>query len=552
MTVVAYRFIAGRYHATPWGSHVNEGLVEWPPSPFRLLRALVATGFSRFGWTEVEGAARELLQLLAASPPSYALPTGTSGHTRHYMPPFRGNTTKVIDTFLRFPAGSALHVRYPTALPDSARKLLAALLRAQPYLGRAEAWVEAELLEEAPNDLTWLEPAPQPPGPGFERVELLALDAPDVYEAWRTAFIAREVEQKEKEQQGKAAAKGKGSKGLTKGERAKVEERVPRDVVHALLQDTGELRREGWSQPPGTRWAVYFRPSQALVPRVGAPPRDDSQSLPTTALLALSSDTVNADVFPRMADAVRRLEAIHDALVRLSDTGSGPSPCFTGRLDGGSAIGGQHRHASLVPLALGQRRDRLDHVLVHCPMGFDERARAALFALRKTWANGLPDLFLTIAGTGTRDSFVQSVPLLAPARAFRSATPFVPARFLKTRGKDSLLLQVQRELGYMGLPEATEVQVEVADGRWISTTEVATGRRSDDLVVTVDGTATRPHPRFRHFVRARASRPPPVAFGLSLRLLFERPVSGPITVGYGSHFGLGVFEPDETVAAGPS
>ena len=551
MTVVAYRFTAGRYHATPWGSHVNEGLVEWPPSPFRLLRALVATGFSRCGWTGVEGAARELLQLLATSPPSYALPTGTSGHTRHYMPPFKGNTTKVIDTFLRFPAGSVLYVRYPTALPDGARKLLDSLLRAQPYLGRAEAWVEAELLAEAPDALTWLEPAPQPPGPGFERVELLALDAPDVYEAWRTAFIAREVEQKEKEQQGKAASKGKGSKGLTKVERAKVEQRVPRDVVHALLQDTGELRREGWSQPPGTRWAVYFRPSQALVPRVGAPPRHDSQSLSTTALLALSSDTARADVFPPMADAVRRLEAIHDALVRLSDTGAGPSPCFTGRLEGGSVVGGQHQHASLVPLALGQRRDRLDHVLVHCPMGFDARARGALFGLRKTWAKDLPDLFLTIAGAGTLESFRQGVPLLAPALAFRSATPFVPARFLKSRGKDSILFQVQRELGYLGLPEAKEVQIEVADGRWMSTAHVATGRRSDDLVVSADGTAMRPHPRFRHFVRARASRPPPVPFGLSLRLVFEHPVSGPITIGYGSHFGLGVFEPDEMRADGP-
>ena len=35
-------FPGGRYHATPWGRHVNEGVPEWPPSPWRLLRALVA------------------------------------------------------------------------------------------------------------------------------------------------------------------------------------------------------------------------------------------------------------------------------------------------------------------------------------------------------------------------------------------------------------------------------------------------------------------------------------------------------------------------------
>src|SRR5437867_3663314 len=44
------RFPGRRYHATPWGHHVNEGLIEWPPSPWRLLRALLATGYTKLGW----------------------------------------------------------------------------------------------------------------------------------------------------------------------------------------------------------------------------------------------------------------------------------------------------------------------------------------------------------------------------------------------------------------------------------------------------------------------------------------------------------------------
>ena len=42
MVAIGIRFTAGRYSATPWGHQVNEGLIEWPPSPWRLLRALVA------------------------------------------------------------------------------------------------------------------------------------------------------------------------------------------------------------------------------------------------------------------------------------------------------------------------------------------------------------------------------------------------------------------------------------------------------------------------------------------------------------------------------
>jgi CRISPR-associated protein Csb2 len=543
MTVLAYRFLAGRYHATPWGAHVNEGLVEWPPSPFRLLRALVATGFSRFGWTAIEGAAKELFELLASVPPSYSLPDGTASHTRHYMPPFKGNTTKVIDAFLRFPANSTLHVRYGTSLPDPSKALLAALLRAQPYLGRAEAWVEGELLERAPEGLVWIEPATQPPGPGFERVELLASEDAKTFAGWRETFISREVERREREERAKAAAKGKVFKALAKSEREKLEERVPRDVVLALLQDTGDLRKEGWSQPPGTRWVGYFRPSEALVPRVVTPPRRDHDERPTVALLALSSDTSKVDVFPPMTDAVRRLEALHDALVRLSDSPNGPSPCFTGRLNGESLRG--HRHAALVPLALGTRKDRLDHILVHCPMGFDDGARQALFRIRKTWAHDLPDLFVTLAGMGTLDAFAKSVPLVRASRIFRSATPFVPSRFLRTNGNSSLREQVQRELEFRSLPRAREVDIEFDENRWVSTESVTAGRRASDLAVDVDGAPRRPHPRFRHFLRARAERPPPVGFGLSLRLVLEEPVSGPVTLGYGSHFGLGVFEPAE-------
>ena len=45
---IAIRFPSGRFHATPWGHHVNEGLPEWPPSPLRLFQALVAASAARW------------------------------------------------------------------------------------------------------------------------------------------------------------------------------------------------------------------------------------------------------------------------------------------------------------------------------------------------------------------------------------------------------------------------------------------------------------------------------------------------------------------------
>ncbi|MFZ2345189.1 MAG: type I-U CRISPR-associated protein Csb2, partial [Candidatus Microthrix parvicella] len=44
---VQVSFPLGRYHATPWDRHVNEGAVEWPPSPWRMVRALIAVWHDR-------------------------------------------------------------------------------------------------------------------------------------------------------------------------------------------------------------------------------------------------------------------------------------------------------------------------------------------------------------------------------------------------------------------------------------------------------------------------------------------------------------------------
>src|SRR5262245_66445789 len=84
MLVIELKFPAGRYHATAWGRHVNEGVPEWPPSPYRLLRALYDVWQRKC--FELPGAAVEaVLEALAASPPSFELPFAAASHTRSYL-----------------------------------------------------------------------------------------------------------------------------------------------------------------------------------------------------------------------------------------------------------------------------------------------------------------------------------------------------------------------------------------------------------------------------------------------------------------------------------
>src|SRR5258705_10693721 len=119
MTVLELRFPAGRFHATPWGRHVNEGAVEWPPSPWRILRALIATWHLKAKDNIPESSMRGLVASLVAKCPSYRLPKASLGHTRHYMPYLEGKnqkTTKVFDTFVQVAAEEPVQVAWDIEL----------------------------------------------------------------------------------------------------------------------------------------------------------------------------------------------------------------------------------------------------------------------------------------------------------------------------------------------------------------------------------------------------------------------------------------------------
>jgi len=102
MLALAFTFPAGRYHATPWDRHVNEGAVAWPPEPWRILRSLIATWHHKVEHTGRHEPATllRLVETLAQDLPEYHLPAASHSHTRHYMPQFApGDTALVFDAF---------------------------------------------------------------------------------------------------------------------------------------------------------------------------------------------------------------------------------------------------------------------------------------------------------------------------------------------------------------------------------------------------------------------------------------------------------------------
>jgi CRISPR-associated protein Csb2 len=519
-------FPAGRYHATPWGAHVNEGRVEWPPSPWRFMRALLSVGYTRLWSGEVPDVGMSLLQKLARVLPRYELPKIAFGHSRHYMPT-RDNTTKVIDAFA-YVGGGMLRVGYAGDYSSEERALARELCERLPYLGRAESWVVGRVLEasEAPK----FDCVPIEPGSSLgaaERVDLLAPEVPGAFAAWRARSLERAWQDRLAQKAEDAMNKGKKApSSLGKTDQAKVAAIFPSSWIDAIGSDTATLQRNGWDMPPGARWVAYAVP-KAMMSK-GPEIRRRGERV-DTALLALSADARRSDLFPPLRDVIRRTDMLHKGLISVADptNTSRGSPALTGKIDNVPIRG--HRHAQLLPLSLRCRPDRFDHVLVFAEMGLDDVAMEALGSIRKTYAKGMPELFVTLAGFGTRPDFANQVRELRSALVWRSRTPFVPPRFAKPRGRNSVRGQLEHELEERGLTGLVDVAIELDEGRFVSLDAFEPGMR--------------PSLRFRHTRLDRGDHVPPVRAAYSLELRFGKPVSGPIGLGYGCHFGLGLFEP---------
>jgi CRISPR-associated protein Csb2 len=525
MPTMVLRFPGGRYHATPGGHHVNEGIVEWPPSPWRLVRALIACGYATQHWGEVPPEGRRLIEALSSELPEYRLPRAALAHSRHYMPTTkmkdgREETTLVLDSFADVGDG-ALWVRWPTKVDDAAQLLFDELVTHLGYLGRSESWVLGESISDdaplPPGGRAFPHSNEARPGRGYEQITLTAPDAPTDYALWRSGEVATAIQQ---------IALPPGKKP-TKAQQTRIDAQLsayPADLVDCLQRDTAWWKAQKWSRAPGSRSALYWRDGCALQVGPSSPPRLADPHRVEMMLLALTTPSGSKSALPMVERTLPQAELLHRAVVSKLGFGGDPCPEIVGRDESGEPLKG-HRHTHLLPVDLDGDR-RIDHLLLFAPMGFGARAQRAVRSLRRTYMKGgVQELQVAVAGAGAlhdlrfigADLSRAAEELLGPtggAASWASSTPFVPPRHLKKSGRSSLEGQVEEELSARGFPPA---RVEVLD--W-----------SEDTC------------GLRHFVRRRQRGPqPPLDMGFAIRLHFAAPIAGPICLGYGSHFGLGMF-----------
>lgn len=514
MPTVKFRFPGGRYHATPWGHHVNEGLIEWPPSPWRLLRAFLACGFSSEGWSEVPPIARRLIDKLAAVLPLYRLPPASAAHSRHFMPvgvlvKGREQTTLVFDTWANVGEGELL-IHWPCELDAEERGLLGKLVSALGYLGRSESWVEAQLTDESPAE--W-NTAPcfenEHRGPGWEQVSLMAAITTADYEQWRSAQVQVALRPFQDQRQTTAVKK----------KQAQAIEPFPPDLLSCLTKDTSWWKGFGWSQPPGSKRVLYWRYRDGLQVGVPTAPRQPSTRRITTFLLAITTPSGRRSALPLITRTLPQAELLHRALVGVLGNGCRVAcPELTGKDADGRPLRDGHAHAHILPACLdGNGDNRIDHFIIHAKMGLGRQAQQAIRNLKRTWTKGgIGDLQLAVAGHGELDILRRLPDSLRPAvervlgprhgsRVWISATPFVPPRFIKRAGRNTFLGQVNAELASRGLPPVEQL----------------------DILPEL----TR---ELRRFVRrrSRGGVSPFCDVGYGLRITLAEAIDGPLTLGY--------------------
>ncbi len=540
-TVASFEFVAGRYHATPWGRHVNEGAIEWPPSPWRLLRALVATGFNRLGWTDgIPSEARKLLVKLAEQPPRYHLPPANASHTRHYLPLFDAKTTKVLDTFAVI--AEPMFVVWAVSLDGGERALLGSLLEAMPYLGRAESWVRARLVDTPPpeDDVRWCSAGKHPPSMGYERVDLLSPLPAEGYLAWRAEHVATSSKVSLDREAAKALEKGKKAPlKLSAKQLDSIEARYPVDLSELLRVETGALQTEGWSVPPGSRWLTYWRANDALE-SLGRTQFRETRPSVDTIVFAVSSKTVSGKTLQPLRRALPIAERVHRALAKKVDGASAATVSqVVGKDQRNEKLLG-HQHAYVIPFAASTTsRDPLkhdtagiDHIVVHVRGGMTAEATKIIESDLKSLYAREAMLQLVPVWVGTATS-LDGLALTRESRVWFSHTPYLCPRHLKPKGRHTLFGQVDEELRSLGVSGLQTVEFEARQS-W---------QRSETVMGAIE--ASQLATRWRSFTKERSHGPPPPRRqpGLGLKLTFEQPVKGPIAIGYASHFGLGVFEP---------
>jgi CRISPR-associated protein Csb2 len=533
MISISLTFLAGRFHATPWGHHVNEGVPEWPPSPWRLLRSLVAAWRGKLADRIQHDDAARILRALAEKP-EFGLPKASSSHTRHYLPwnkkwtPAKPHVAKtlVFDTFVVVPPESEVLLVWPDAqLTEEDRATLSEWLNQLGYLGRAESWCEARLVPDIETESRIGEINARPLGTrtaeqGTEVVRVLCADPSTAFDGTHTP-------------------------------KTPLKTGTPHyDPDWHLCGETLWLHNEKWSEPPGSRWVRYTRRADCFKVTPQRRSHVSSQPRPQVIRFAFDSSVLplSTHTLPVAEAARRNLMGILGRQLERINGCRGNSQLFSGKSDAGAVATG-HGHAFYLPTD-EDNDGRLDHLTLVASDGFGPDELRAIDSLREIKSHDREEsghqLRVMMLGIGSLADYRSGYHgLVGPAREWVSTSPFIAQRHPKKRG-------TQRDpAGWLTSPDAfvtamlreelrrlIERHPELAS---VDLDSIGIAPEMENGVFRLGPQKRRPL-EFKRFRQKRGDDGGRRLCG-SFRLTFPKSITGPISLGHSCHFGLGLFVP---------
>lgn len=525
--IIEVELTSGRYHAHVWGeAQFGMGEPEWPPSPWRLLRAIASAWFSA---TPPPCAADERDRLLEAlgraCPPTYLLPRVAFEELRYFQP-IPGTRVAHHDHFAVLQGGRVFFV-FDAELGEPQRTALGALLARLRYFGRAESRADFRMLDVLPADNGMFSAQPvadsAPSGKnvvrrvlspgavhGFQASDLWSPRPPanldlDYLNTAGVKTLKEWCRERDLSPAGRKQDLVERLRGYQEGRDTLGGS--PVHLVDALLSQKKPL-------PDGCRWVDYVLPRESIVWEL--PGRRALMTPAHASSVAVRSIRFRLcrQVPLPLVDTVAVARAFRDAAVREFSrrTDGGHSTTLTGRDAHGNVCRG-HRHAYYLPKRSGAS-PHLDELFVVIPEGTlsPDELEAILSVGHLRLRASDPYLVAVVHEAIQRND--QSP---VRSRRWQAVTPFLPPRWAR-RGRpvaapeEQLMESVERVHGPHHLPADVMPQgrtsvrcheYEAEDGHW-------------------------------HLTRR-------VGFWFELR--FEGSLDLSLPIGSDAHFGLGQFEP---------
>jgi CRISPR-associated protein Csb2 len=420
-TTVEFSFPWGRYHATAWDRNANEGAPDWPPAPWRILRALYAAW--KWHCPDIEETVVHGLLDKLSDPPRYQLPRFRIAHTRHYYPEtghkegVKAMTAKTLDAFVVTERGAILTVDWPVDLNTEERDALTRVLDGIAYLGRADSLVDAEL---KPGDTTFTDDPWTRPDAESSSLHTQPLLIPT----------------------------------------------RPLDIDD-LTARAVTLRAHRFRQPPGTRWVRYAVPAPATVTS-STPRRQSAEPRQTDIAIrfSLTGQPVSRFEAVTMADTLRSAS--------LSAYGGERKDVewqLAGKTADGKASTEPHRHAHFFAFNPEDRKP-ISTLVVWVPAGLSTRALNAVAQNRPLYARSLErpwrskgrsahSRMIAVEASGPIELVAPE--LCGPDTIWHTITPFGITRHARELDDGFIADNVARELSSRGLPSPSSVRVLKSD-----------------------------------------------------------------------------------------